>query len=591
MIYEESKIDEVRRAVDLVGLIRQYVDLKRVGDSYRGLCPFHVEKSPSFYVTPEKGVFHCFGCGAGGTAFHFLMMMNNMTFPEALEDLARRYGVSLPSPKGRANQSAEVGKPELYRAMRRAADFFQDALWAASGRPAMDYLKGRGLSVELVRSYRLGLSLDRWDELLKFLKKEGFGEKALTEAGLIRARRGDPAAGHYDVFRNRLMTAIFDPEGREVAFAGRVLPGETDPEAAKYINSPSTPIYKKGRLLYGFHQARSHMRAAGMAFLVEGYFDLLALAQVKVQNVVAAMGTSLTQEQINLLRGQVGEVYLLFDGDEAGLKAASRALPALLNVELEGKVVILPKGEDPDSFVRRHGADGLFRAAERAMDLLDYYAERLMADCGPGLGGQARAIREAKETLRRVPDSLLGQLLRRKLGEKLGVDPELLNLGPAMAARPTPTNRPAGRPSSADPKAKEILAQVIVHPELARGLLELEPYWPCDDSLMVYRELCRQFAERGFVEPAKIPLESSEEMASLVSWASLAPRLRRAEEAAVAFKEMVDGLKARALKDGHKDKTEAILAAEKAGDQELARRLIEEKTQMPTPLLSKMKPQ
>jgi DNA primase len=591
-MYSNEKIDEVLRAVDIVALVRQYVDLKRVGERYRGLCPFHVEKTPSFFVVPDQGLYHCFGCGVGGNAINFMMAINNMRFPEALEDLAQRHGVSLPAKGSAGSADQGVGKSTLYAVTRKASEYFQGLLWGQTGLAAQAYLKERGLSVELARAYRLGLSLDNWDGLRKFLKKEGFSDQAQAEAGLIRPRRGDPEAGFYDVFRNRLMISICDPEGREVAFAGRVQPGETDPELAKYINSPATPIYRKGQLLYGYHQARAHLRAAGLAFLVEGYFDLLALAQAKIPNVVAAMGTALTQGQINLLRGQVKEVYLLFDGDEAGQRAASRALPALLNVELDGKVIILPPGEDPDTFIRTRGAPGLFEAAERATDILDYYANRLMAEHGQSLGGEARALREAREMLARVPDAARGQLLRRKLAEKLRINPDLLSLGPSVGPRPPVDQSPSpGRSTALDPLTKTILAHVIIHPELAKELPGLERIWPQDASRRVFEELKAQFESLGRLEPEKLRFEEDEEIAALISGALLAKRVDNAERAVVVFREMGQALLAKAAKSERARLAQAIAEAERGGDQETVRRLMEERTRLPHPILSKMKPQ
>ncbi|MDR1083685.1 MAG: DNA primase [Deltaproteobacteria bacterium] len=592
-MYSREKIDEVVASTDLVALIRQYVDLKRVGSSYKALCPFHAEKTPSFMVTPEKGVYHCFGCGAGGNAITFLMAASSMNFREALQELARRAGVNLPESKEYRNYTGPlVSKTTLLEVMKKACDYFQANLFEQGSSAARDYLKKRGLAADLARSYGVGVSLEGWDYLHNYLKKVGYSDEVQKQAGLIRARRNDDKNGYYDVFRNRLMIPICDPEGRPVALAGRTLETDPAPETAKYINSPATDIYKKGHMLYGFHQAKSYMKAAGMVFLVEGYFDLLSLVQHGVKNVVASMGTALTQNQINILRNQTKEVYLLFDGDSAGQTAASRALPALLTAELDGKVITLPKDHDPDTFILEYGDEGLFTAAENAVDILDYCADRLVSENGTTLAGQARAVREAKEMLARVPDAAKGQLLQRKLAEKLGLDPAVLTLGrtPEITSPVTVETRPR-MPVSYEAGVMSLLNHVIIHSELVAKLDTLEDIWPQDASRSVFNQLLQQYRTHGQIEPEKIYFEESDELASLVSGAILTARAYSAEKAAVVFQELTDALRYKAAKTQRARLTEAISQAEQSGDRELMRKLAEEKMAQPHPMLMKYKPQ
>jgi DNA primase len=595
-LYSREKIEEVLSATDLVGLVRQYVDLKRAGSSYKGLCPFHAEKTPSFCVTPDKGLYHCFGCGAGGNAINFMRDINKMSFPEAIEALAKRAGVALPKPQF-SNYGGEkrvgVSKTDLYAAIKNATFFFQDRLWGPEGREALAYLQSRGLDLDLVRSQGLGLAVNDWRALHNFLKAKGHSDKVLVDAGLIKARGANEKDGYYDVFRNRLMIPIRDLEGREVAFAGRVLPGQEQEDVPKYINSPGTTIYTKGSLLYGFHQARSYLRAAGLVFLVEGYFDYLALVQAKIPNVVAAMGTALTQDQINLLRGQVKEVYLLFDGDKAGQKAASRALPALLNVELPGKVIVLPNDEDPDAFIRARGVPAFYAVAETAMDILDYYVQGLIPEDKPTITSEARAIREAKEMLRLVPDAALSQLLRRKLADKLQLEPNVLSEAPAPERRPVlsaPTKATVPSPRI-DPTAKSILAQVVTYPNLARSLPALGPYWPNDPSREVYLALNQQYLNEGSIQPEKIFLPDNEELTGLIAKAAFAAPTQTAEESTLELRQLAENMRSKALKAQHQSISLAMEEAEKAGDTETLKRLAEEKARTPHPLLAKMKPQ
>jgi DNA primase len=590
-MYTTDKINEVVTATDLVGLVRQYVDLKRVGSTYKGLCPFHAEKTPSFTVTPDKGLFYCFGCQTGGNAITFLMKINNMTFPEALEDLARRSGVILPDPRDQKGFKPRINKSTLYAAMKKADEYFQENLWGSGRNEIHDYLDNRGIDLDLARGNGLGLSFNHWNGLKDHLLKAGVTEKTQLEAGLIKAsQKAGSSGGYFDVFRNRLMFPVSDPEGRVVAFAGRVVPSETNTDLAKYINSPGTDIYKKGHLLYGYHQARSHMRAMGLVFLVEGYFDYLALVQAEVKNVVASMGTALTQEQINLLRGQVKEVYLLFDGDAAGQKAASRALPALLNVELDGKVITLPQEHDPDTFVRTFGQNGIFQVAEDAQDILDYYCDRLMATHGPSLAGQAKAISEAKEMLKKVPDAAKGQLLRRKLAERLGIEPGVLTLGGFKPEPAEVRNIKPPKTSVIEPRAKALLQHVIVHPEQAVHLPELMKIWPHDASLGVVKSFCEQLEVLGKIEPEKIHLEENDELTSLISGAMLTPNTLKPDEAAVIFRDLADILKHNMGKAQRANLTAAIKEAELAGDMELYEKLVREQMESPHPMVNRFRP-
>jgi DNA primase len=590
-LYSEEKIKEVLASANLAEIIGERVPLNQVGpDSYKGLCPFHEEKTPSFYVTPSKGLFHCFGCRAGGNAINFLMKINNQNFVDALKELARRVGVKLEDKGEGEGNTRKIDKTRLYSAMEMAANYFQERLWSEAGSQTVEYLFGeRGLSRELAIKYRLGLALNLWDGLLAYLKNKGVAETDMAEAGLVRLRReGD---GYYDVFRNRLMIPVLDPDNRVVAFAGRTLPWETNKDAPKYINSPTTEIYKKGQYLYGFSQARPFMKRDGLAFLVEGYFDLLSLAKADVKNAVAVMGTALTEAQIKLLKSQVSEVILLFDGDEAGQKAASAALPAILDAELEGKVIVLKNNEDPDVYIRNNGEDGLFELADKAPTVLEYVCELLAPKEDASLSAESRAIREAQEILAKVRNLGKRDLLGRKLAERLKIKPEHLSPAESLTARPRPSLAPKTSPArQAIPSAREILALVFAYPELAGGLSELKPHWPKDDSRKVFEELLRQFEERGNIVPESLIFEDDGEMGSLVAEASFAPKtLEARKEAAFSFEALGKNLITQAIKARHGEISQAIEAAQLAGDSETVDQLLLEKKKLPPPLLARMR--
>jgi DNA primase len=538
--YSDQTKEAVRAATDLLELVRAHVDLRRSGeDRYTGLCPFHQEKSPSFSVRPGKGLFYCFGCHAGGDCFRWMQLMYGMTFPQAVQELARLHGVPIPEEESARGGAREGGGRErrqlLYELMERAAAFFSSLLWDHDGLHVRNYLRRRGVGDDIIRSFRLGFSPPGWDVLCRALAREGWDEGALVEAGLAKLRdRG----GVYDAFRGRLMIPVQERDGRTVAFAGRLMEGppagreggaggpapdtQTDAfrDPPKYINSPATPIYEKGRLLYGMPQAEPFIAAAGCVFIVEGYFDLIALHSAGIRYSVAAMGTALTQTQVNMLRGKGSQVYLLFDGDRAGRDAAKKALPKLLNARLDGWAVILPVDHDPDTFLRECGAEALMELARTAPAALDYTCSRLLADRGMSLAGRAQAADDVKALLSEVPDSALGQLLLRGLADGLGIPPETLALGggvqpeeaPPPEALPGMLTRVA--PATADyrdlwedkegfhvldSRAVVLFEHVLRHPATAGCLERIEGRWPRSQqaSADFAAELLRQFRETG----------------------------------------------------------------------------------------------
>jgi DNA primase len=505
--FSQQTIARVREATDFLALVRERVELRRTGqDNYSGLCPFHKEKTPSFTVSPEKGFFYCFGCHAAGDVFRYLQLAEGLAFPDAVRELARRGGVELPEEgPGDSVDLSRERRARLYEVTERASEYFESLLWDSPGLPVRNYLRGRGVSDRVIRSFRLGYSPPDWDGLAKALSGEGWDEELLLEAGLVKQR---PTGGVYDLFRDRLMIPVHERDGRAVAFAGRVLglSGAAPPQAAdgeggreppKYVNSPATPIYSKGRLLYGFPQAAPYLEAAGCVFIVEGYFDLIALHSAGIRYAVAAMGTALTQTQADMLRGKGAEVILMFDGDRAGRDAAKRALPKLLNARLEGRAAILPLDEDPDTFLRKYGPEALMELAERSPSAFDYTAGRLLADRGDSFAGQAEALEDIRDILREVKDPAMAQLLRNRLAGAMGIDPESLPVpkreggrqeepaagGPVL--KEVPRRFRGGeeacggesRRDSLDASWSLLLEHVLCHPETAPLLESLQDVW------------------------------------------------------------------------------------------------------------------
>ncbi len=583
-LYPQEKIDEVNESADLVEVVSHYVALKRTGSTYKGLCPFHSEKTPSFVVTPHRRMFHCFGCGVGGGPIRFLMMISGLSFPEAVEELARRYGVDLPEPvqgDGPRRESRE-NRPAILEVLQKADEFFESNLWSPEGLTARKYLAARGLTQRTAREFHLGLALPEWSSLHRHLTSLGFGDKLMLEAGLIKPGR---EAGHYyDLFRGRLMVPIVGLEGRVVGFGGRQL--DDEPGQAKYINSPETPVYKKERLLYGFHRARPYLRSAGMVFLVEGYFDLISMVAGGINEVVAPLGTALTPRQLNLLRGQVREVMLLFDSDEAGQRAAAKALPLLLNAEIDGRVLTLPKGHDPDSFMREFGAEALFEAASRALDIVDFQVAFLKRSHPESPAGQARMAREAQELVSRVPDSAKSQLLRRRLARMLGLDEELLGgfKAPGGSFRSL-TIEPEARPRpgpSFDPVAGELLKFILIHPETAGPVLEeMAAWWPDDPSRALFERLKERYQAKGRIGLEDAACDESDDLSALVSEAALSERQCPPDESGEVAGELVGRLRSKWRRKRQKEISAAIAGAQSRGDEEEIRRLLEEKKALP----------
>ena len=389
--------EEIKRRIDIVELISQYVPVTKAGRRFKARCPFHEEKTPSFFVDPAAGLWHCFGCAAGGDVFSFLEQIEGISFPEAGERLAERCGLTWRAGRG---EQAQVQRSKLLRrAVKLAAEHFSTNLHKPSGQSALDYLRERGFSDDIVQDFGLGFAVDSWDELLKFLASKGISVEHMREAGLVK--RGERGSD-YDVFRNRIIFPITDAAGAMIGFGGRAM----DPnEPAKYLNSPDTPLFNKRQNLYGLAQARPELVAQKQAIAVEGYTDVLALHQAGVKHAVATLGTSMTPEHLKLLRRYVDEVILCFDADAAGMAAALRNIELFEGSDLEARVMVLPEGTDPDEFVGTEGADRFQELAQQAVDLVEYRLEMLFRQHREqGVGALARAARDAVDVLRRVAD-------------------------------------------------------------------------------------------------------------------------------------------------------------------------------------------
>ncbi len=457
-----SQVDQVRAAADIVKIVRDYVKLRKAGANFVGLCPFHQEKTPSFAVHPVKQIFHCFGCGVGGDVFKFVMLIDNLSFPEALRRVAEKVGVRLLERdfEGAGDANARE-RAILFKIHEAATSFYASQLGGtAEGRAARAYLADRGLSDEVVGRFRLGYASSDGQSLTRWMLDSNFEMAALEKSGLVL--RDAEGKRHYDRFRRRVIFPIANDSGKVVAFGGRAL-GEDQP---KYLNSPETPIYTKSRVLYHLDRAGGAIRRLDYAILVEGYMDCIAVASAGIENVVASCGTSLTESHIRLLSRYSRRIVVNYDPDSAGVAAAERSLNLLLEAGFEAKVLALPGGLDPDSFVRRQGVAAYRELLAAAPTYLDYLTDRAAATHDLSRPeGKIAAANSVLSYLARVPNLLLRSELANRLAERLRLDDRLLRDELRRAAAASRTELRA-RPEAAAPKP------TLAERQILRALLE-----------------------------------------------------------------------------------------------------------------------
>jgi DNA primase len=453
---------ELRSAADIVEVIGDHTKLRKAGHSWKGLCPFHNERTPSFTVDRDKGLYHCFGCGVGGDVIHFVRQIDRLDFPEAVEALASRFGVAIPR-RVRIGPRQER-RDRLFEAVAAAQRFYAERLWRP-GNAAARYLDGRRVPEDLRKSLGLGHAPDAWDQLGKTLSG-AFPEDLLIEAGLLQAR-GDGKTGSYDRFRDRLLFVVKDERGRPVGFGGRALSPEGEP---KYLNSPESPIFSKKRLLYGLFEAREAIRKNDRVVLVEGYFDHLALLRAGIQETVASMGTALTPEQAERLRRLCPLAIVCYDGDSAGRNATRGALTHLLALGFEARVARLPRGEDPDDVLQREGGAVLARAIEEAPEALTWLLEDVRPQ-EPGLSSTEKRERVGTilGILSAIPDRILRYEEYRKVSAAVGIPIDVL-WGSDKANRESPKERSSGVGTPGNSRALSAPEAPQVEKRLLRAL-------------------------------------------------------------------------------------------------------------------------
>ncbi len=463
-------IDDLVQRADIVEVVGSRVPLTKAGREYKARCPFHSEKTPSFWVSPQKGFYHCFGCGAHGTALGFLMEYERLEFPVAVEELARSVGVEVP----RTDSAERVSVEPLYAMLDKAAQLYRQSLRDHAA--PVEYLKQRGLDGETAREFGIGYAPPAWDTLLAAFGGTEEERQQLLAAGLVIPR---DTGGFYDRFRDRIMFPIRDSRGRTMAFGGRILAaGEP-----KYLNSPETALFHKGRELYGLYEARRAERKLERLLVVEGYMDVVMLAAHGIRNAVGTLGTATTSEHLRRIFGVVSEVIFCFDGDRAGREAAWRALQASLPALHDGRQIrflLLPEGEDPDSLVRREGAAAFGQRLAQSLPLSQFLLDSLATDVDLGnLDGKARLAALAKPLLAQLPEGVYRELLTTELARRVGLPRERLDAllgnpaGPAGAgprqAAPSSPPRPARKPGPGRGSlSRQAIALLLHYPSVAR---------------------------------------------------------------------------------------------------------------------------
>jgi DNA primase len=501
MMIKPEVIERIRQETDIVELIGAYLPLKKVGRNYRGLCPFHSERSPSFYVSPERQSYHCFGCGAGGTAISFIMQYEKLDFPDAVRFLARRLGI-------RVEEETKSGRNQLlYEACERAARFFEQML--VKSEQAQNYLKKRGLSQETVKRFRLGFA-PGGNTLRGTMGRLGLNEEALVAAGLLIKTEN----GLVDYFRERIMFPIFSLSGKVVGFGGRVL--ETG--EPKYLNSPDTRIFRKGEILYGIFQAKAYIREK-LPILVEGNFDLLSLVDKGINNCIASLGTALTQEQALLLRRYNHRVVLCYDGDEAGQKACRRSLVTLLGAGIDPQIVVLPPGDDPDSYVRKVGKDGFLDRLSAGGDFVQFITTSARME---KVAEQRAVVRELSELVHFIPDNVTRELYANRIAQMFGISPnQILVSGSSQSPEPRATNQELRTSRDKSGLAEKLAAAAVQDRKLARIAREFSLSEMVDDeTIKKIARLAEELHHLDWYGPALImdSLDDEEARRRIARW-------------------------------------------------------------------------
>lgn len=473
MYIPEEKISEILNTSDIVEIISESVILKNSGRNFFGLCPFHSEKTPSFSVNANKQIFHCFGCSAGGNVLTYVMKYHGITFPEAAKMLAQRYNIVIETKDISPAKREQLNlKENLFRLNKTVMQVYSEQLQESDqGEAARKYLKKRETSDDIIQKFGLGFSPDAWESIVAVLKQQKISRKLAIQSGLVMERK--KSEGFYDRFRNRIMFPIFDINMQVAGFGGRVM----DDSMPKYMNSPETPVYNKSRILYGLHASKQYCRQLGFVFIVEGYFDFLSLYQHGIKNAVATSGTALTSDHVRMLKGYASKMILVFDSDAAGINAAKRSIKTFMQEGVDTRVLVLPEGNDPDSFVVKYGADAFNEKASKAKTVMQFLLQVSIDTHGLSVEGRIKILDDMKEHLMLINDSALRSLYVKELSETLNIDEkavlekvreQVVN----QAAKRTffPADEKDEEPLESDRREEQMISVILNYPEIIKEI-------------------------------------------------------------------------------------------------------------------------
>lgn len=581
-VFSEDLINRVRDSVDIVELVSGYMSLKKTGKNHVGLCPFHAEKTPSFNVNPDKQIFHCFGCGAGGDVFKFVELQEGLNFPEAVKSLASRAGITLPadSASRREDKKTEDDRKALFTICAEAADYFRKELAGPAGNAARAYLTKRGVSDAVVQEFALGYAKPEWDGLLRHLKQKGYAQGLMEKAGLIVKR--SEGEGHYDRFRGRIIFPIRDMSGNVIAFGGRVM----DDSLPKYLNSPETPLYSKSNVLYCLDRAKEQGRRLGYFIIVEGYLDALACHQYGVRNAIATLGTALTDGHLRLMRRFAQKLVLIFDPDPAGVKAAMRGLDLFVSSGMKVNVVSLPDGDDPDTFLQKRGPEAFALRLRESVKFMDFVLGQVVH------GGPSASIDEKVEKagemlgfIAKLPSGIERDYYLKQTAEALDLDEGVLRQEMPKQAKHQPgvlSERKSAHPArQSRPRAEEILIHLMLKDEnMALSLRdEIRPEDFTDPLLKRAAAKIFQILETyNRLDISALLAEGDEELRHLISHYSVLEM--DYDDPHKHCRDCVDLIKQQNPERKMKALYKAIQEAEARGDSDLVARLMDEQRQL-----------
>ncbi|MDD5252445.1 MAG: DNA primase [Candidatus Omnitrophota bacterium] len=573
----ENLLEDILSRVDIVEIISGYIPLKKAGRNFKANCPFHHEKTPSFTVSPERQIYHCFGCGESGNAFRFLMRHERMEFPEAVEILAKKAGITLPEQDRPEIARAASLSTQIYKINELAVNFYENNLNAPNATAWRDYLLNRGVKLQTIKEFHLGLATSGWDGLINYLRSKGISISLMEKAGLILPK---DAGGYYDRFRNRVIFPIFDVRSRVIGFGARVM----DKTLPKYINSPETPVYVKGKNLFGLNLSKDYIRENDFVVIVEGYLDFMIPYQEGLNNLVASQGTALTLEQIRLLKRYTHNVVMIYDGDTAGEIATLRSLDMLIEEGIQVKIVPLPKGLDPDALVRRDGVDTLKAKIKDAKNLFDYKLEILKSRHNiKEAHGKSKIASEMLSTINKFDNAILRGEYVKRLSEEIRIPEhyiieELNKLKPSLTEHQDETVLPKKTSSGINPAEKLLIKFMLEERDLIEKIMQ--ELSPADFSDMrtakIVSVMHDLFTQGKSIEPSILMNYFSEDDASqLVCESMFMPELA-GQDREKAVNDCIARIKVQRLKSQREHLHIQIKSAQSLGDEQKLNSLIKE---------------